>query len=56
MAVADEQRPAEFVLQRADLPADRGLRDAQELGTAAVAAELRHGLEVAQACACPSLG
>ena len=49
MAVADEQGAAEFLFQHADLPADGGLRDTQKLGAAAVAAEFRHGLEIAQA-------
>jgi hypothetical protein len=48
MAVPLEERVAKLLLELADLPADRRLRDAQELGAAAVAAELRDGLEIAE--------
>ena len=48
MAVPLEERVAELLLELADLPADRRLGDAQELGAATVAAEFRDGLEIAQ--------
>jgi len=48
MAVADEQRAPEFFLQRADLPADGGLRNSEKLGAAAIAAEFGDRLEIAQ--------
>jgi hypothetical protein len=48
MAVPLEERVAELILELADLPAHRRLRDAQELGAAAVAAEFRDGLEIAE--------
>ena len=43
--VAMEQRGAEILLERADLPADRRLAQAQPLGGAREAAGLRHGVE-----------
>ena len=48
VAVPLEKRVSELLLELADLPAHRRLRDAQELGAAAVAAELRDGLEIAE--------
>ncbi len=48
MAVALEDGRAQLVLELADGAADGGLRDAQHVGTAAVAAAIRHHLEIAQ--------
>ena len=48
VALGDLRRPAEILLQRANLPADGRLRNTQGLRPTTVAAELRHSLEVAQ--------
>ena len=51
VTMAVEQGCAEFALKLLDLPAERGLCQAQILGSSAVAAELGNGLEVAE-CSC----